>query len=334
MRTPQLSDEERQLLKKYKANAPHKLVVKKAEALLLLSRDVAPEVVAEFVDREPSTLDDWVTDWNRQRMASLLTGHAGNLNRSFLTEEQREAVTQVLSQPPGEEYLPAEFWDVPKLDHWLSTTFDVEYASNTSYHFLLRMAGLSFHKPEKFDRRRADEKVIDLRVKEIRAELVAPLADADTLVFAADEVRIDQEAVVRKAWYEKNTKTVLKVDRKRASQSFIGFLNQDSGECVTLRLDWQNSATILEAVQTLVGLNPGKKIVIVWDNASWHKNKLIRAELAKGQTLQDVHLINFPPYAPDHNPIEHVWNDAKNAISNVQRNDFESTVTSFEAHVR
>ncbi|WP_353616718.1 transposase, partial [Arthrobacter sp. AQ5-05] len=42
----------------------------------------------------------------------------------------------------------------------------------------------------------------------------------------------------------------------------------------------------------------------------------------------------FPPYAPDHNPIEHVWNDAKNAISNVQRNDFESTVTSFEAHVR
>jgi len=51
MRTPQLSDEERRLLKDYKANAPHKLVIKKAEALLLLSRDVAPEIVAEFVDR-------------------------------------------------------------------------------------------------------------------------------------------------------------------------------------------------------------------------------------------------------------------------------------------
>ena len=334
MRTPQLSDKERQLLKDYKAVAPHKLVVKKAEAILLLSRDVAPQIVAEFVDREPSTLEDWVRDWNTQRMASLFTGHAGNLNRSYLTEEQREAVTEVLAQPPADEFLPAQFWDVPKLAHWLSTTFDIEYASASSYHFLLRMAGLSFHKPEKFDQRRADEKLIDQRIKEIREELVGPLADENTLVFAADEVRIDQEAIVRKAWYQKNTKTVLKVDRKQASQSFIGFLNQNTGQCSTMRLDWQNSTTILEAVQELVGANPGKKIVIVWDNASWHKNKLIQAELAAGLSLQDVHLISFPPYAPDHNPIEHVWNDAKNAISNVQRDDFESTVSAFEAHIR
>ena len=334
MRIPVLSDDERQVLKNYKSSAPHKLVVKKAEALLLLSRDVAPEIVAEFVDREPSTLKDWVAEWERQRLASLYTGHAGNLNRSFLTEEQREAVLQVLAQPPGDEYLPAQFWDVPKLDHWLSTTFNIEYASDSSYHFLLRMAGLSFHKPEKFDRKRADEQLIASRIAQIREELIAPLEDPDTLVFAADEVRIDQEAVVRRAWYRKNTKTVLKVDRKKASQSFIGFLNQNTGECVTLRLEWQNAATILEAVQTLVGLNPGKRIVIVWDNASWHKNQLIRDELTQGNTLQDVHLINFPPYAPDHNPIEHVWNDTKNAISNVQRDDFESTVTAFEAHTR
>lgn len=113
-------------------------------------------------------------------------------------------------------------------------------------------------------------------------------------MFAADEVRIDQEAVARSAWYRKNTKTVLKVDRKKASQSFIGFLNQNTGECVTLRLDWQNAATILEAVQTLVGLNPGKKVVIVWDNASCHKNQFLRDELTQGNTLMDVHLINSP----------------------------------------
>lgn len=334
MPNPEVTDAERRLLKDYKNTAPHKLVVKKAEAVLLLSAGVDPVIVADFVDREPSTLEDWARDWSKQRMASLFTGHAGNLNRSFLTEEQREIVAQVLSQPPGDQYLPAQFWDVPKLDHWLFTTFNVEYASATSYQFLLRMAGLSFHKPEKFDRRRGDDKAIDLRIKEIREELTVPLADEDTLVFAADEVRIDQEAVVRRAWYEKGTKTVVKVDRQKASQSFIGFLDQNTGQCLTLRLDWQNATTILEAVQTLVGLHPGKRIVIVWDNATWHKNQLLRAELAQGETLQDVHLINFPPYAPDHNPIEHVWNEAKNAISNVQRDDFESTVAAFEAHIR
>lgn len=34
---------------------------------------------------------------------------------------------------------------------------------------------------------------------EIREELVAQLASPETLVFAADEVHIDQEAIVRKA---------------------------------------------------------------------------------------------------------------------------------------
>lgn len=43
----------------------------------------------------------------------------------------------------------------------------IDHVSNSLYHFLLRMAGLSFHQPEKFDRRRADEKANDLRGKEI-----------------------------------------------------------------------------------------------------------------------------------------------------------------------
>lgn len=58
--------------------------MKKAEALLLLWRDFAPEIVAEFVDREPSTLKDWVLDWERQRMASLFSGHAGNLTNRIV----------------------------------------------------------------------------------------------------------------------------------------------------------------------------------------------------------------------------------------------------------
>lgn len=70
----------------------------------------------------------------------------------------------------------------------------------------------------------------------------------------------------------------------------------------------------------------------MWDNVSWHKNQLIRAELAMGQMLQAVHRINFPPYAPDRHPIEQVPNDTKYAISSVQLHDFESTVAAIEAN--
>ena len=139
---------------------------------------------------------------------------------------------------------------------------------------------------------------------------------------------------MRTARCRKNTTTVLEAERKTASQFFIGFLDQDTGRCTTLRLDWQNAATALEAVQMLVGLNPGKKTVVVRDNAPWHRNRPIRAEPAKGNTLHNVHLVDFPPCAPDRNPAGQPRNDTRNASGNIQRDGFEPTLAAFEAHTR
>lgn len=55
-----LSDDERRLLIDYKTAAAHKLVLKNAEAVLLLFGHVAPGIVAEFVDHTSSMLKDWV----------------------------------------------------------------------------------------------------------------------------------------------------------------------------------------------------------------------------------------------------------------------------------
>lgn len=52
MCTPRMSDGEHQLLKDSEVNTMHKREVKKTEALLILSLDIAPEIVDEFLDRE------------------------------------------------------------------------------------------------------------------------------------------------------------------------------------------------------------------------------------------------------------------------------------------
>lgn len=51
--------------------------------------------------------------------------------------------------------------------------------------------------------------------------------------------------------------------------------------------------------------------------------------LSKGGPLERVHLIALPPYAPDHNPIEHIWNTTKAALSNHQDQTFEQTKQQF-----
>lgn len=329
-----VTDEEHTVLMGYKRNAPYIAMKARSEAVLLLADDVPIRVVARFVDRAESTVAEWARQWNAARLSTLYTGHSGNLNAAKLTREQIDEVTEVLAQPPGQQGLPQQFWTVPDLATWLHARFDVVYESPTSYHYLLRAAGLSFHKPEPFDRRRADDKTIQARLDQIRDQIAADLQDPATLVYAADEVRIDQEAVLRRAWYTKGTKTKLLVDRQRDHQNYIGFLNQNTGECELLRLTWQNGPLILDALHQLVATHPNKNITIVWDNAAWHKTKAIRAELADHGTLRNVKLIAFPPYAPDHNPIEHVWSETKNSISNIQHDTFDKTRDAFEQAIR
>ena len=43
--------------------------------------------------------------------------------------------------------------------------------------------------------------------------------------------------------------------------------------------------------------------------------------------------IYLPPYAPDHNPTEHVWNAAKGHIANFQRDSPEETFSEFMSYV-
>lgn len=108
-------------------------------------------------------------------------------------------------------------------------------------------------------------------------------------------VRMEQEAITRRAWLQKGKRTVMKVDRDKQAQSYIGFLNQKTFTCEIYEMPWQNQEEVLAAFGQFLKQHSDKQIAIIWDNAAFHKGKLIRAALAKGQLLERVHLIPMLP---------------------------------------
>jgi transposase len=54
-------------------------------------------------------------------------------------------------------------------------------------------------------------------------------------------------------------------------------------------------------------------VIVVWDNARTHKGDLIRKICRRFKRL---HLESLPPYAPELNPDEGVWSQAKNTLAN------------------
>jgi transposase len=324
----ELSAEELDLLKRYIRTTSLVLIRLKSQAILMRSKGMGVSDIGDIVSRDSDTVSKWLGAFVERRMASIFSGHSKNENASKLTREQKEEIKKALANPPSEYGLPKEFWDVPTLKGYIEAKFDIVYASVQSYHFLLKFSNLSFKYPDTCDRHR-DEAYIEKRVNEIRNEIKPFLEDEGWEVFASDEVRIELEAFTRRAWLKKGERTVVKVERRREAQSYIGLLNQKTGGCHLYALDWQNQDEILPALEQFLKEYPEKKICIVWDNVRFHKGKKIQEALQTGGILERVHLINFPPYAPDTNPIEHVWNTAKNETANIQQDTLEHTKEAF-----
>ncbi|WP_455130563.1 transposase [Propionibacterium acidifaciens] len=76
-----------------------------------------------------------------------------------------------------------------------------------------------------------------------------------------------------------------------------------------------------------------EKIAVVLDNARFHHAKALTDLHEPGRLLERITPIHPPPYAPDHNPVEHVQNAAKNNIATIQRETPEETLGAFASYV-
>lgn len=320
-----LSLEESILLKQHFRKSQKALIRERAQALFSLHHGFSIYEVSKFLLRSENTIRSWAKGYYIEGISSIFTHYKGD-NAAKLTKEQKQELKKVLSQPPSDYGIPASFWDVSNLRSYIQAEFGVEYESDESYRLIFKLHNFSFHLPGTFDRHRNEGKVLK-RIKEIRKEIKPLLKDQGWIVFASDECRIIWEAIIRRLWLPKGQKSIIKVERKRKAQSFIGFLNLKTGEQLLFKLSWQKQDTIIPVLEELTQKYPDKRISIIWDNARFHKGKKIKAKLST--TLKSIHLINLPPYAPDHNPQEHVWKYGKDKIANIQCDSLEEVVGKF-----
>lgn len=323
-----LSEEEKELLKEYFKSSPLTLIRLKAQAIVMRDNGFLLSDIAKTIYRDIRSIERWIKDFAERRMASIFSGRTGNEYASKLTHEQKEEVKRVLTQKPSAYGLPKEFWDVPQLKKYVYARFAVVYECIQSYHFLLEFGGLSFKVPDKFNVRRNEEKIA-VRMEQIYEEILPFMEDPTGEVFCSDETRMQLEAITRRAWIKKGEKTVLRVERSDDYQNYLGFLNQKTFQLHVFEIAWGNLLEVIKATGEFIKLYPNKKICIIWDNATCHKGILMRQALSKGGLLERVHLVWLPPYAPDHNPIEHVWEVTKDKLANKQDYIFQQTKQKF-----
>ncbi len=277
MKIIEVTTEEKAVLMRWKKRSDTLILVRmKAEAVLYASRGVSVNIIAELVDRTEKTVRGWLVDWQATRLCSVVTGHAGNENAAKLTRRQKDEVKALLGAKPSGAGVTAEFWDVPALRDVVKIWFDVTYASDSSYHLLLHLCGMSFKLPDPFDKRR-DETQITARMEQIRRQVARLLADGYE-VYTVDEVRVEHEAETRRMWLPRGQRSKLFVDRKRAACSFFGALSLTSKKMKIYPIEGQQTAEQIQlALERLQRDTVQAKIAVVLDNAGFHHAKALAA---------------------------------------------------------
>jgi uncharacterized protein YigA (DUF484 family) len=69
-------------------------------------------------------------------------------------------------------------------------------------------------------------------MKEIHTEIRPLLSGSNREVFAADETRLEKQSETRRAWLKRGERTVVKTERSKEHQNYLGFLNQKTGKSI------------------------------------------------------------------------------------------------------
>ncbi len=288
----------------------------RAQAILMYEREMGHALIQELTGLKRSALFKWKSRFTQKGTDGILEPKKKG-PKALLTKTQCDEIIKHIQTTTPEEFdYESRFWTTSILAHHIKECYNVAYKSKKPFYILFKEAKFTYHKPGAQYKNR-DQKVVD-EWKEKNIPIIKEhLEKTNAVVLTGDEMVLSTQTTFQKIWLPKNEFPKIDISNKRNNRSIYGFLNITNGSEHAFKTEWQNSAITCEVLEKLCQLYLDKDILLVWDNAPWHKSKEVREWLS--QTKHRIRLLAFPLYAPDLNPQEHVW---KVGRSNVTHNKF------------
>lgn len=123
-------------------------------------------------------------------------------------------------------------------------------------------------------------------------------------IFFQDEARFGRISDTRRCWCPKPIRPIC---RSMVSQEYTyayAAVDIASGKMDSLILPYVNEACMQIFVDEVASRYPGERMVMILDGAGWHKAKDLKLP-------SNLRLLSLPPYSPELNPVEHLWDEIR-----------------------
>ncbi|WP_374027205.1 IS630 family transposase [Pseudoalteromonas sp. JSTW] len=256
--------------------------------------------IAKRLNIARSSVNKWVSSYLEQGLYGLdnkpIQGRPSRLQQSQL-EQLSEFIKRTNTELQGGRLTGED------IVHYISTEFGVHYHLNHTYK-ILKQLGFSWitsrskHPKHSLKSQEAFKKFQLETILHTPGHL--PLDRID--VWFQDEARFGQQNPTTRIWAEIGTRPRIVKQQQFDYGYLFGAVCPSTGQTEALVSPFVNKEAMTQHLSQISQATPvGRHAVVIIDGAGWHTYDT-------AAEFNNLTLIKLPPYSPELNPIEQVWN--------------------------
>jgi hypothetical protein len=155
----------------------------------------------------------------------------------------------------------------------------------------------------------------------VTAALPAGAAGKPVEIWFQDEARVGQKGTLTRLWARRGSRPAAPRDRRYRWAYLFGAVCPARAKGAALVLPFANAGAMDRHLEEIaLSVAPGAHAVLVLDGAGYHGRAALRIP-------GNVTLLPLPPYSPELNPVENVWQYLRqNFLANRTLDDYDAVL--------
>jgi len=289
-----------------KATTEEQYLIRKLAVQRVFDGESAAEVSRSF-GLGSKTIFPWLKVAREKGIDALAPKTRPGRNRKLSTLEEQEVKHWIIKGDPRQHGFDFGLWTRQIVADLIKERFAVDM-SKSGVGKLLRRLNLTPQKPLRRAYER-DEVAVTKWVENVYPKVKKIAKKTGAEIFWLDEASIRSDDPLQRTWGEKGKTPVVKTSGQRQSINAISALSNKGGFWYHVYNGKFTADKCVECFQQFL-INRKSPVILIVDGHPVHKSKKVMKYI---ESLEGrLEIVFLPPYAPDLNPDELVWNQMRN----------------------
>lgn len=283
-----------------KLGCEHYEIRLKKKVLDLIEQGAKVSTISKNLSIARSTIYRWIE--RNSDANSALERQPGTGRMPVLNLEEVNKILAYILHPASNFGFENDYWTSTRIASIIRKKMNKKIHRST-VHRMLTEHGQSSKKPEcRFSE--ADEDKKALWIKNTVPAIKRYLTLTGGILYFYDEATVSMTPYKGRTWGPKGTTAIIKVSGSRGSVSAQSAISPSDSLVFSVRQGSIRSAQVIKFLKQLLSRHPKRQVVVVMDNASSHRSKVVKEFITTEARLK-VYML--PAYSPEYNADEKVW---------------------------